>query len=393
MKKIIALLLALSMLFALTACGEDNENTPPGESTGATTNTTESTNDPTDGTQGTTESTTGTETTEPPTTTPPTTTPPTTTPPTTTPPTTPPTTEAPHTHSYSAATCTAPAKCSCGATQGSALGHNFNAATCTTPKTCKTCGATEGSAAVHNWSNATCSAPKTCKTCGKTEGSKAGHNYQNGVCAQCSEPDPSNVAITFKDLFLESAIKSELNIQGRQITVNDMKRLSRIRIPDGAEDISDLKYAENLEWVFIDGSTVKNLNVLCDLQIENVSIWGLKIDVTFLKNMKSMTYLYFCYTEITGGSLNDIVSAPNLKHFYYSPEWGNNTPTLDFLQNGKSIEIIETHIYDTYDLAILQNLPNLKTVKLFTGSKSLTEKQLADVKGLMAKGITVEILR
>ena len=41
-----------------------------------------------------------------------------------------------HTHSYSDATCTAPAKCSCGATSGSALGHkevvdNAVSATCT----------------------------------------------------------------------------------------------------------------------------------------------------------------------------------------------------------------------------------------------------------------------
>jgi len=85
MKKIIALLLALSVLFALTACGGDNENTPTGESTGATTSTTESTTNATDGaedsTQDTTEGTTGGDATD--STTPPTTTPPTTTPPTT----------------------------------------------------------------------------------------------------------------------------------------------------------------------------------------------------------------------------------------------------------------------------------------------------------------------
>ena len=127
MNKLFALLLALVMVLAMTACGKDEEGTPTGESTGVTTtNTAESTNDPTDGTQnstqgttentvdstqgdtqGTPESTIGgdtTDTTEPPTTTSPTTTPPTTppttdateppttTPPTTTPPTTPPTT-------------------------------------------------------------------------------------------------------------------------------------------------------------------------------------------------------------------------------------------------------------------------------------------------------------
>lgn len=35
-----------------------------------------------------------------------------------------------HTHSYSAATCTSPSKCSCGATQGSALGHQYSRGYC-----------------------------------------------------------------------------------------------------------------------------------------------------------------------------------------------------------------------------------------------------------------------
>ncbi len=66
---------------------------------------------------------------------------------------------APHTHSYSKANCTEAAKCSCGATNGSALGHS--------------------------WQPATCKAPKTCKTCGATEGSKGDHTYINGVCSVC----------------------------------------------------------------------------------------------------------------------------------------------------------------------------------------------------------------
>ena len=160
MKKILALLLALSMLFALTACGGDDKNTHTGESTGETTSTTESTNDATDGTedstQGTTEGATGTETTEPPTTTPPTTTPPT---------TTPPATDAPHTHSYSskvttAATCTAKGvktyTCSCGNSYTEdikATGHKWGEWKQTTApsytakgeetRTCGNCSATE----------------------------------------------------------------------------------------------------------------------------------------------------------------------------------------------------------------------------------------------------------
>ena len=62
----------------------------------------------------------------------------------TTAPTTAPTTEPPHTHSFSAATCTAPKTCSCGATEGEANGHNWKDATYTSPKTCTVCGTTEG---------------------------------------------------------------------------------------------------------------------------------------------------------------------------------------------------------------------------------------------------------
>lgn len=137
MKKILALLLALSMLFALTACGKDNENP---ESTGTSTSTTESTTDTTDKSQGGTEGTTNgdtSNTTEPPSTTPPTTEPPATEPPATNPPTTPPETNPPHTHSYTSKVTTSAScdkdgiktfTCSCGDSYTekiNAIGHSW----------------------------------------------------------------------------------------------------------------------------------------------------------------------------------------------------------------------------------------------------------------------------
>lgn len=70
-----------------------------------------------------------------------------------------------HKHSYSAATCTQPKKCSCGATEGSALGHK--------------------------WVDATCTVQKACSVCKATSGSALGHNYDiDGVCTQCKAKDP-----------------------------------------------------------------------------------------------------------------------------------------------------------------------------------------------------------
>ena len=205
MKKTLAMLLALVMLFSLCACSNsDNQPTAPSNSSQATT-------DGAEGTTSATQSPTGEPTTAPteePTTAPteqPTTQP---TEAPTTSPTTPPTTCS---HSYKDATCTAPKTCSkCGATEGNALGHSWNAATCTAPKTCSKCGTTEGNAlghthqpvtctagatctvcgaaipaAEHKYTDATCTTPKTCSICGATEGSVLAHSYQNGTCTGC----------------------------------------------------------------------------------------------------------------------------------------------------------------------------------------------------------------
>ncbi len=77
-----------------------------------------------------------------------------------------------HIHSYSEATCTEAKRCSCGATEGTALGHD--------------------------WKDATCSAPKTCKNCGINEGSVIEHNFLNGKCSYCSKPG-GTVEITLEN--------------------------------------------------------------------------------------------------------------------------------------------------------------------------------------------------
>ncbi len=62
-----------------------------------------------------------------------------------------------HIHTFTKATCTESAKCSCGAVGENAKGHNWQSATCTTAKKCSVCGSTEGSANGHNFSEGRCS--------------------------------------------------------------------------------------------------------------------------------------------------------------------------------------------------------------------------------------------
>lgn len=103
-------------------------------------------------------------------------------------------------HSWEAADCTSPRKCTeCGETDGEAAGHSYTSvvtnATCTekgyTTYTCK-CGDTyvsnETDALGHNWAEATCTSPKRCFRCAISEGSAKGHSYTAVVTAPtCTE--------------------------------------------------------------------------------------------------------------------------------------------------------------------------------------------------------------
>ena len=109
-----------------------------------------------------------------------------------------------HVHAFSDATCTAPKTCSCGATEGEALGHTAVTDAAVAP-TCTATGLTEGShcsvcdtvlvaqtevaATGHTFADATCTAPKTCSTCGATEGEANGHTAVTdaAVAPTCTE--------------------------------------------------------------------------------------------------------------------------------------------------------------------------------------------------------------
>ncbi len=90
-----------------------------------------------------------------------------------------------HTHEFSSATCTEAAKCSCGATDGKALGHNWQAATCKSAKTCNICGATEGDKGDHTYSNGKCT------VCAKVNSDMAREILYNWFSLNCVDANYS----------------------------------------------------------------------------------------------------------------------------------------------------------------------------------------------------------
>ncbi len=141
MRRILAILFALTLVFALVACSNEKDTTSePDTSTiqsepESTNNTVTTDGDTTDESSSDTETlSNSTETSKPSQNEPP----------------------SMHTHNFSSATCTEPKKCSCGVTDGQALGHKWQEATCKTPKTCNVCKVTKGNVAEHKYDKFVC---------------------------------------------------------------------------------------------------------------------------------------------------------------------------------------------------------------------------------------------
>lgn len=71
--------------------------------------------------------------------------------------------------------------------------HNYSKATCTTPSTCS-CGKTQGGALGHKWSNAVCMTQRICERCKATDKTIVSHTFSKYLCEKCGKIDPeSNV--------------------------------------------------------------------------------------------------------------------------------------------------------------------------------------------------------
>ena len=154
-----------------------------------------------------------------------------------------------HSHSFSEANCTDPAKCDCGTTSGTSLGHNWSNATCTASKKCSRCGATDGSPLGHNWSDATCTASEKCSRCGTTNGTPLGHSWSGATCtvgrkcANCGKTDGNPLGHDWGSATCSDAAKCNrcgtssggaLGHDWLSATCTEPSKCSRCKITNGA---------------------------------------------------------------------------------------------------------------------------------------------------------------
>lgn len=165
-----------------------------------------------------------------------------------------------HTHSYSDATCTAPEKCSCGATNGSALGHK--------------------------WQEATCQVPKTCSVCKKTEGNKVEHIVEGTTCKWCKQVvvvNPNKFDANIEYTHLGPMFYSEFEWDNRPLKKYDCYVLIQLRLKDltgGDEVFLETNTPLSSDDYYHNGKYYLQLVQWCEIFDTSYKIEGSEIVVT-----------------------------------------------------------------------------------------------------------------
>lgn len=228
-----------------------------------------------------------------------------------------------HTHSWQAATCTAPKTCTaCNATEGASLGHDWQEATCTAARTCKRCGSTIGTPLTHNWTEATFDTPKTCTLCAGTFGTKNSAPTLQTASVTVADGKKATVTVTatgsnlsyqwfYKDPG-DSGFLRDTSMDGKTYSVSMSSSRSGRQVYCKVTDSSGASAVTGTATLHMEKKTLKITSQPQSVTVEN----GKTAKVTVTATGDGLTYKW--YYKNAGDS--DYTYTSSFKGNYYSVE-------------------------------------------------------------------------
>lgn len=163
--------------------------------------------------------------------------------------------------------------------------------------------------------------------------------------------------IKFKDKVLEDAIKKQLNVQNRNLSTDDMKKLTELTISeDTIYSLEGIQYAINLKKLNIKKSNIISLRPLSKLYLlEELSIESSKIkDIDFIEDLTNLKTL-----TLKNGYIENIKTIGSLRRLSYLDLSGNKIRRLDSIRGLYGLKHLDLHnnlIEDVFNLGDLRKI-------------------------------------
>lgn len=170
--------------------------------------------------------------------------------------------------------------------------------------------------------------------------------------------------------YFNMAVRKELNIDSRDITIEDLKQVTNLDLNYGwtfliDEDVIDMiVQCVNIQQLIIQIGKPVNLYKLTDLKkLESLSIeTESKIDVSFISKLPKLTELYLSGPDCVDVEINNIWEIGQLNKLRYIWIYCIKCNDFSFLKDNQRLEMIEM-----CDMAYIGNLDFLNSMNNLKG--------------------------
>lgn len=170
-------------------------------------------------------------------------------------------------------------------------------------------------------------------------------------------------AVVFADSALEAAVRKELGMEERTITVADAVNVFELDLSgdvksenEKIKDLTGLSCFENLQELNLSGNLITNLDELEGMyNLEHLNLGGNRItDLTPLKNLNSLWYL-----DLIDNEIDSIAPITGLTDIFLLDVSGNILTSLEGIQGFSDLEVLMVGRNELSDLRPISSLTNI----------------------------------
>ena len=197
------------------------------------------------------------------------------------------------------------------------------------------------------------------------------------------------IEVTFPDVNLENAVRSELGIPSGIITNTNMETLASINASRRSiSNIEGLEYAKNLTNLNLCSNDITNISAIAGLT--NLAILDLTgNDITHfssLANLTNLGQLYLSGNNISGMNTTDITAIAGLTNLTHLNLGLNNISDISALNGLTNLNYLSMVSNNITDISAIANLTSLTNVQLH--SNNITDiSAVAGLTNMMHLGI------
>lgn len=185
---------------------------------------------------------------------------------------------------------------------------------------------------------------------------------ENDLYVKTNGADAKEEKLSFENALYEAAVKKDIGLYDRSVTVADMKDLTNLIISNsGVETLEHLELAKKLNDLTADNNEISDISVLAEL-VELDYVYLDNNNISDIHALKDLTSLYSLY--LSNNSITNIDALKNLVNLSYLSLDSNNISDISVLSDLANLDWLSLGDNKISDISSLEKLTALYYLEL-----------------------------